>query len=269
MVGLGEANGVRTEALLTAMDTPLGYSAGNAVEVAEAVDVLRGGGPADVVEVTVALARRMLALAGLGGQRRNDHGSPKAEPSSLSSNATRSLFLAPPETDRDLVAPPEAGEAGDDMASPQAARIPGTPDAVPDPADVLASGAAYDVWRRMVAAQGGDPDAPLPAARHVEVVPAPASGYLRRLDARAVGVAAWRLGAGRAHKDAPVSATAGVIWHARPGDRVAAGEPLFELHSDDPARFARARQALAGPDAVDIGDTPPPATPLILDTVRP
>jgi thymidine phosphorylase len=121
----------------------------------------------------------------------------------------------------------------------------------------------------MVAAQGGDPDAPLPAARHIDTVPAPTSGYLRRLDARAVGVAAWRLGAGRAHKDAPVSASAGVVWRARPGERVAAGAPLFELHSDDPALFARAREALAGAEAVEIGDTPPAATPLIIDTVRP
>jgi thymidine phosphorylase len=205
MVSLGEAGGVRTEAVLTAMDTPLGRSAGNAVEVAEAVEALRGGGPADLVEVTVALARRMLALAGLG--------------------------------------------------------------AAPDPAGVLASGAAYDVWRTMVAAQCGDPDAPLPAARHVDVVPAPASGYLRRLDARAVGVAAWRLGAGRTRKDAPVSASAGVVWRARPGERVTAGAPLLELHCDDPALFARAREALAG--AVDIGDDPPTPTPLVIDTVVP
>jgi thymidine phosphorylase len=251
MVGLGEAHGVRTEALLTAMDTPLGYSAGNAVEVAEAVDVLRGGGPADVVEVTVALARRMLALAGLGGQRRRDDVSP---------------------------APPEAHVSGtpggqrqrdDSLPAPPEAHVSGTLSAAPDPAEVLASGAAYDVWRRMVAAQGGDPDAPLPVARHVDVVPAPASGYLRRLDARAVGVAAWRLGAGRAHKDAPVSARAGVVWHARPGERVTAGKPLLELHSDDPALFAHARRALATARAVEIGDTPPPATPLILDTIRP
>jgi thymidine phosphorylase len=204
MVGLGEANGVRTEALLTAMDTPLGRCAGNAVEVAEAVEALRGGGPADLVELTVALARRMLALAGLH--------------------------------------------------------------AAPDPAGVLASGAAHDVWRRMVAAQGGDPDAPLPAAGHVDVVPAPAGGYVRRLDARSVGVAAWRLGAGRARKQDPVSAGAGVVWHARPGERVTAGAPLFELHADDPARFSRARDALAG--AVEIGPDPPPPAPLAIESVR-
>ncbi|WP_250290146.1 thymidine phosphorylase, partial [Frankia sp. CiP1_Cm_nod1] len=143
MVTLGDAAGMRTEALLTGMDTPLGRTAGNALEVDEAVAALRGGGPADLVEVTVTLARRMLALAGLAGG--------------------------------------------------------------PDPADVLAAGRAHDVWRRMVTAQGGDPDAPLPMARHVETVPAPATGFLRRLDARAVGLAAWRLGAGRARQDDEVS----------------------------------------------------------------
>nr|MDT0667148.1 thymidine phosphorylase [Micromonospora sp. DSM 115978] len=147
--------------------TPLGRTAGNAIEVVEAVETLRGGGPADLVEVTVELARRMLTVAGLADG--------------------------------------------------------------PDPAEVLASGAAFEVWRRMVAAQGGDPDAPLPVATRVETVVAETAGYLRRLDARAVGVAAWRLGAGRARKEDPVSATAGVRWTAMPGDRVEAGQPLLEL----------------------------------------
>jgi thymidine phosphorylase len=190
MVELGAVHGVRTSALLTDMDTPLGRTAGNALEVEEALAALRGGGPADLVAVTVALAAEMLTLAGLSG--------------------------------------------------------------APDPADVLAGGGAFDVWRRMVAAQGGDPSAPLPAARHVETVPAPASGVLRRLDARAVGVAAWRLGAGRARKEDPVSASAGVRWLAVPGERVRAGATLFELHTDEADRLERARAALA--DAVDIDD---------------
>jgi thymidine phosphorylase len=203
MVELGTAAGVRTEAVLTAMDTPLGRTAGNAIEVAEAVETLRGGGPSDLVELTVELARRMLAVAGLTG--------------------------------------------GD------------------DPAEVLASGAAHEVWRRMVAAQGGDPDARLPAATRVETVVAPATGYLRRLDARALGVAAWRLGAGRARKEDPVSATAGVRWAAVPGDHVDAGEPLLELHVDDPAALPRALESLAG--AVEVGDAPPPRAPLVLGAV--
>ena len=201
MVGLGEASGVRTVALLTAMEAPLGRSAGNALEVAEAVEVLRGGGPADVAEVTVALTREMLALAGIDA----------------------------------------------------------------DPAAALASGAALERWRAMVAAQGGDPDAALPEAAHREAIPAPSSGYLRRLDARAVGVAAWRLGAGRARKEDAVSPSAGVAWSAGVGDRVEEGSPLLELRADDPSPFARAREALAG--AVEIGPEPPEPTPLVIERI--
>ena len=200
MVELGAAHGVRTVALLTGMDTPLGRTAGNGLEIAEAVEVLAGGGPADVVELTLALAREMLAAAGL-------------------------------------------------------------PDA--DPADALADGRAMDVWRRMVAAQGGDPDAPLPASREVHVVPAPATGVLRRLDAYAVGIAAWRLGAGRARKEDPVSPTAGVVMLAKPGDPVRSGEPLLELHADEPARVERALAALGG--AIEVGADPPLRADLVLD----
>ncbi|MGL5808708.1 MAG: thymidine phosphorylase [Nocardioides sp.] len=182
MVELGTDSGVRTVALLTGMSTPLGRTAGNALEVAEAVEVLAGGGPADVVELTLALAREMLALGGVDE----------------------------------------------------------------DAAEVLASGRAMDSWRAMITAQGGDPTAPLPTARESHVVVAPASGVLTRLDAMAVGVAAWRLGAGRARKEDPVSAGAGVVWHARPGETVRRGEPLLTLHADDPARFERASSALDG-----------------------
>src|SRR5689334_13569142 len=189
MVGLGAAAGVRTVALVTAMDRPLGRSAGNAVEVAEAVEVLAGGGPADVVELTLALAREMLAGAG-----------------------------------RDDV----------------------------DPADVLADGSAMDVWKAMIRAQGGDPDAALPEAKESHVVAAPSSGTLTRLDAMAVGMAAWRLGAGRARKEDPVQAGAGVVWHARPGEQVTEGEPLFTLLTDEPERFERALASLEG--GYDIGD---------------
>jgi thymidine phosphorylase len=202
MVGLGEAAGVRTVALLTAMDTPLGRTAGNGLEVAESVEVLAGGGPADVVELTVALAREMLAAAGLSDV---------------------------------------------------------------DPADALADGRAMDVWRRMIAAQGGDPAAPLPVARETQDVPAPATGVLTRLDAYAVGVAAWRLGAGRARKEDPVSAAAGVELLAKPGDRVTAGAPLLRLHTDEPDRFARALSALDG--AVDVGPAAGEPAPLVLDRI--
>jgi len=201
MVGLGTDAGVRTVALVTAMDRPLGRSAGNAVEVAEAVEVLAGGGPADVVELTLALAREMLAGAG-----------------------------------REDV----------------------------DPAGALADGRAMDVWRRMIAAQGGDPDAPLPRPAEKHVVTAPATGTLTRLDAYAVGVAAWRLGAGRARKEDPVSAAAGVTWTAGVGDQVRAGEPLLELHTDEAERIPRALQALEGAIGVDTADRP---LPLILERI--
>lgn len=201
MVELGRAAGVATVALVTAMDAPLGRSAGNAVEVAESVEVLAGGGPADVVELTLALAAEMLAAAGVDA----------------------------------------------------------------DPAAALASGRAMDVWRAMIRAQGGDPDAPLPTARHVEVVAAPASGVIQAMDAFAVGVAAWRLGAGRARKEDPVQAAAGVTWVAGVGDRVTAGQPLFELHTDDPARIARAREALEG--AVTIGPDAVAAAPVVCERI--
>lgn len=201
MVDLGADAGVRTVALLTAMDTPLGRTAGNALEVAESVEVLAGGGPADVVELTLALAREMVALAGVDA----------------------------------------------------------------DPARVLADGRAMDHWRAMVRAQGGDPDAPLPRAEHTEIVRAPADGVVTRLDAMGVGLAAWRLGAGRARQGDPVQAGAGVEMHAKPGDPVRSGEPLLTLHTDTPEAFAPALAALE--DAVEIGAVAPPAAPLILDRI--
>jgi thymidine phosphorylase len=204
MVTLGAEHGVRTTALLTRMDTPLGLAVGNAVEVEEAVATLAGGGPPDLAEVTLALAAEMLALAGL--------------------------------------APVSGG-----------------------PAAALADGRALDRYRAMIRAQGGDPDAPLPRAAHAELVTAAESGWLRRLDARGVGVAAWRLGAGRARKEDPVSAAAGVICLAKPGDRVERGQPLLELRGDTGSRFASARDALAG--AIEIGPRPPDAGPLILERI--
>lgn len=204
MVALGTDAGVTTVALLTDMETPLGLTAGNALEVAESVEVLAGGGPTDVVELTLALAREMLAAAG-----RTDV----------------------------------------------------------DPADKLADGSAMDAWRRMISAQGGDPDAALPTARETHVVTAPSDGVLTRLDALAVGVAAWRLGAGRERKEDPVQAGAGVVWHARPGDVVRAGEPLLTLHTDTPERFARALAALEGGyDIAPAGETFTPR-PLVLDRI--
>ncbi|NJP42724.1 thymidine phosphorylase [Actinacidiphila epipremni] len=204
MVGLGTDHGVRTVALLTDMSVPLGLTAGNALEVRESVEVLAGGGPADVVELTLALARDMLAAAGL-------------------------------------------------------------PDA--DPEKALADGSAMDVWRRMIRAQGGDPDAPLPAARETLVVPAPATGVLTALDAYAVGVAAWRLGAGRARKEDAVQLGAGVELHAKPGATVREGAPLLTLHTDTPERFPYAQEALAGAITVSPQGTPFTPRPIVLDRI--
>ena len=202
MVGLGDAHGVRTTALLTAMDVPLGRTAGNGLEVTESVETLAGGGPPDLVEVTVALAREMVTLAGVDGT---------------------------------------------------------------DPADVLASGGAMDRWRALVRAQGGDPDAPIATAAEVEVVRAPGTGVLTRLDALGVGLAAWRLGAGRARKEDPVSAGAGVRWLATVGEQVTEGTPLLELHTDDPARIDWALTALEGAIAIGAGAAAP--APVVLDRV--
>jgi len=189
MVRLGTDAGVATVALLTNMNVPLGLAIGNANEVRESVEVLAGGGPADVVELTVGLAKEMLALAGL-------------------------------------------------------------PDA--DPAAALKDGRAMDTWRAMISAQGGDPDAALPAPRESHVVRAPRSGVLVRQEALPFGISAWRLGAGRARQEDPVQHAAGIDLHAKPGDEVVEGAPLFTLHSDDEARFARALEALDG--AWEIGD---------------
>lgn len=183
MVALGTDAGVTTVALLTDMSTPLGLTAGNALEVRESVEVLAGGGPSDVVDLTLALAREMLAAAG-----RTDV----------------------------------------------------------DPADALADGRAMDAWRRMISAQGGDPDAPLPTARETHVVTAESDGVLETLDAFGVGVSAWRLGAGRSRPGEDVQAGAGIELHAKPGDEVRAGAPLMTLHTDTPERFERALEALEG-----------------------
>ena len=202
MVALGTDSGVATTALLTDMNTPLGLTIGNANEVRESVEVLAGGGPADIVELTVALAREMLTLAG-------------------------------------------------------------QPDA--DVEKALQNGQAMDAWREMIRAQDGDPDAALPAPRETHTVLAPASGVLTRLDALPFGIAAWRLGAGRARAQDPVIHSAGIDLHAKPGDEVQAGQPLFTLLADDDTRFGRALDALEG--AWEIGADAPASTPLVLERI--
>ncbi|WP_326549364.1 thymidine phosphorylase [Micromonospora sp. NBC_01813] len=208
MVDLGTAHGVRTVALLTEMSTPLGRAVGNAVEVTESVEVLAGGGPADVVELTLALAREMLDAAGL-------------------------------------------------------------PDA--DPAAALRDGRAMDTWRAMITAQGGDPYAALPVAAEAELIRADRDGYLAAMDARLIGVAAWRLGAGRARKEDPVSAGAGVILHRKPGEWVRAGDPIIELRADDPGRIADVLPDLAGAigpaGAIGLVDAAPQPRSLVIERI--
>jgi thymidine phosphorylase len=200
MVALGQEHQVTTTALLTRMDTPLGRAVGNAVEVAESVQALRGDGPPDLMAVTLALATQMLDLAGVDE----------------------------------------------------------------DPAAAIADGRALAAYRAMVRAQGGDPDAPLPEPVHViRALPAPADGWLTRLDALAVGTAAWRLGAGRERKEDPVSAAAGVICLAKPGDRVRKGQPLVELRADDAERFEGAAAALDGAAEISAQGPPPPVSPVL------
>jgi len=191
MVGLGKRAGVKTIALVTAMDIPLGLTAGNALEVRESVEVLAGGGPADIIDLTVLLAREMLELVGITNV---------------------------------------------------------------DPADMLKNGKAMDVWRQMISAQGGDPDAKLPTAKENLVITAPSGGTILSMDAMKVGLAAWRLGAGRSRQGEAVQAGAGIQIHAKPGDVVAAGAPLYTLHTDTPAAFTRAQESLT--NSVTIGDLP-------------
>ncbi len=208
MVDLGTDAGVTTSALLTDMSTPLGRGIGNGLEVTESVEVLAGGGPADVVELTVTLAREMLAGAGV--------------------------------TDV-------------------------------DPADALRDGRAMDVWRRMIEAQGGDADAAMPDAPHVEEVKATEDGVITRVDALGVGIAAWRLGAGRARKEDPVQASAGVFLHKTLGETVKKGEVIATLHTETPERMGRALDALAdacgGAGAIEIGGGGAGRGPIVLDKI--
>ncbi len=208
MVELGTDAGVFTSALLTDMSTPLGRGIGNGLEVTESVEVLAGGGPADVVELTVVLAREMLAGAGV--------------------------------TDV-------------------------------DPAEALKDGRAMDAWRRMIEAQGGDADAPMPVAPHTEEVRAESDGVITRMDALGVGVAAWRLGAGRARKEDPVQASAGVFLHKTLGETVRKGDVIMTLNTETPGRFGRAQEALAdacdGRGAVEISANGAERGPIVMDRI--
>ena len=202
MVALGTRAGVKTRALVTAMDVPLGLTAGNALEVRESIEVLSGGGPSDVVELTVLLAREMLDAAGVTNGK--------------------------------------------------------------DPEVALKDGSAMDKWRQMISAQGGNPDAPLPTAKEFIQIKAEKSGTIASMDALKVGISAWRLGAGRARQGESVQAGAGIEIHAKPGEKIAAGAPLFTLHTDEAERFARAEEALDGAVTISDDGRVAPRLPLVV-----
>ena len=206
MVDLGKQAGVKMRALVTAMDVPLGLTAGNALEVRESIEVLAGGGPSDVVELTLVLAREMLDAAGI----------------------------------KPLM----------------------------DPEEALKNGAAMDSWRKMITAQGGDVDAPLPVANEKTQVSADADGTLSSMDAMSVGIAAWRLGAGRSKQGEKVSLGAGIEIHAKPGAQVKKGDAIFTLHADEPARFARALDALTNSFSISNDGSVAPRLPLIVERIE-
>jgi thymidine phosphorylase len=206
MVELGTKAGVKTRALVTAMDVPLGLTAGNALEVRESVEVLAGGGPADVVELTLVLAREMLDAAGIKQ--------------------------------------------------------------IMDPADALKNGAAMDSWKKMIRAQGGDPDAKLPVAKEQVQILADKDGTLSSMDAMSVGIAAWRLGAGRSKQGEQVSFGAGIEIHAKPGAQVKKGDLIYTLHADESARFERAQSSLQNSIVISQDGSVAPRLPLILEKIE-
>ena len=206
MVNLGKNAGVKTRALVTAMDVPLGLTAGNALEIRETLEVLAGGGPSDVVELTLLLANEMLDAAGI---------KPKVTPE-----------------------------------------------------EALKNGMAMDVWRKMISAQGGDNQAPLPVAKEKMEIKANASGKLLTLDAMKVGVAAWRLGAGRQKQGEMLQLGSGIEIHAKPGDLVVKDQTILTLHTDEPDRFNRAIEALTGGYQIGGKDDEVKRLPLVIERIE-
>jgi thymidine phosphorylase len=206
MVDLGKNAGVKTRALVTAMDVPLGLTAGNALEIRETLEVLAGGGPSDVVELTLLLANEMLDAAGI---------KPKVTPE-----------------------------------------------------EALKNGMAMDVWRKMISAQGGDNQAPLPVAKEKMEIKANASGKLLTLDAMKVGVAAWRLGAGRQKQGETLQLGSGIEIHAKPGDLVVKDQTVLTLHTDEPDRFNRAIEALTGGYQIGGKDDEVKRLPLVVERIE-
>jgi thymidine phosphorylase len=206
MVNLGKDAGVKTRALVTAMDVPLGLTAGNSLEIRETLEVLAGGGPSDVIELTLLLANEMLDAVGI---------KPKVSPE-----------------------------------------------------EALKNGMAMDVWRKMIAAQGGDNDAPLPVAKETMEIKATETGKLLTLDAMKVGVAAWRLGAGRQKQGEVLQLGSGIEIHAKPGDLVTKDQTILTLHTDEVARFERAIDALSGGFSIGGKDDEVKRLPLVIERIE-
>jgi len=206
MVDLGKRAGVKTTALVTAMDVPLGLTVGNSLEIRETLEVLAGGGPSDVVELTLILANEMLAAVGI---------KPKVSPE-----------------------------------------------------QALKNGMAMDVWQKMISAQGGDNNAPLPVAKEKLEITASTSGKLLTLDAMKVGLAAWRLGAGRQKQGEVLQLGAGVEIHVKPGDMVKSGQSILTLHTDDSTRFARAQEVLTGAYSIGGSDDIVKRLPLVIERIE-
>lgn len=200
LVSIGKDSGVKTSAFLTDMSTPLGRKIGNALEVEESVEVLSGGGPEDVVELTVQIAAEMLRLSGVDA----------------------------------------------------------------DPRENLANGKALDKWREMISAQGGDPEAPMAKAKHVEKIHADSDGFLN-LDALGVGMASWRLGAGREKQGDGVQSAAGVVLHKTQGEKVSSGDLLAELHTDTEEKIQGAKQDMAKATKIESESS---RMPIILKELR-
>jgi pyrimidine-nucleoside phosphorylase len=214
LVSIGNASGVKTEAIITLMDAPLGRAVGNALEVIECLDVLKGGGPVDLVDVSVELTARMLVLGRVAADR---------------ADAERQVRGA------------------------------------------IGSGAGLERLRQIIEIQGGDPRVVddytrLPAAPARHLVTASRAGYVTGLDAELVGRASVMLGAGRDRVEDPVDHAVGIMVMAKPGARVAAGDPVLEMHYRDRSRLEAALPLLQR--SIVLGDAPPETRPLIVDEVH-
>ena len=211
MIGIGAAHGREVVALVTAMDRPLGVAVGNALEVVESVEALRGGGPADLREVTLALAAEMLVLGRVAG----------------------------------------TVEEGRALA-----------------AAALDDGRGLGMLRRLVEAQGGDvrvidDPALLPRAPVTRAVRAERAGVVEVMDTRALGEAAVGLGAGRRSLSAEIDPAVGMMVPVKPGEDVAAGDLLAEIHARDEGSAARAADQVRAAIRVGDGSDAVPPLPLV------